>query len=171
MIQIKRGSTKAWQDSKEKLAAGQPAYDKDRHKLKIGDGEHPYTELPDVTGLFKDEILAEYTPREITGNVILDTLNKLANPDPVFTYGDKKPEEIDRGDIYFQKYDGAVEADYVIEYGLDANYYYRKWNSGFIECWGNSDIKYTERLQSKFKTIFYNTKIGNHFEVKGSWKD
>lgn len=167
MIQIKRGSTEAWQNNNEKLAAGQPAYDKDRHKLKIGDGEHPYKELPDASGLSKKEILAEYEPN----TNLLTVVEKLLNPDPIFSYGTNNPSEVNRGDIYFQKYDGAVEADYVIEYGIDANYYYRKWNSGFIECWGNSDIKYTERLKNKFKTIFYNTKIGNHFEVKGSWKD
>lgn len=171
MIQIKRGSTEAWQNNNEKLAAGQPAYDKDRHKLKIGDGEHSYKELPDVTGLFKDEILAEYTPRESTGNIILDTLNKLANPDPIFTYGDKKPEEVDRGDIYFQKYDGAVEADYVIDFGKNANYYFRKWSTGFIECWGTGKADLIKDLKNKhFKSVIYEVKTGSYFEIKGFWK-
>ena len=160
MIQFKRGSTVNWLLNTEKLADGQPAYDKTRRKLRIGDGTKTFNELKDVSGLFREEILE-------------NNVTAMANltSDPVFTYGSTEPNDLTKGEIYFQKYNGAVEADYVIEYGIDANYYYRKWNSGFIECWGNSDIKYTERLQSKFKTIFYNTKIGNHFEVKGSWKD
>lgn len=170
MIQFKRGSTKAWQDSKEKLAAGQPAYDKDRHKLKIGDGKSTYQELPDVTGLFKDEILAEYTPRKITGNVLQDLLDALKHPDPIFTYGDEKPEEVDRGDIYFQKYDGAVEADYIVAYGRNNNYFYRKWVTGFIECWGNGDSTAAKKAAG-FNKIIYETKTGTYFEIKGYWKD
>lgn len=170
MIQIKRGSTEAWQNNKEKLAAGQPAYDKTRRKLRIGDGTKTFNELKDVSGLYKDEILAEYTPREPTGNVLIDAIKLLTDPDPVFTYGDKTPEEVDRGEIYFQKYDGAVEADYIVAYGRNNNYFYRKWLTGFIECWGNGDSTAAKEAAG-FNKIIYETKTGNYFEIKGYWKD
>ena len=50
MIQIKRGSTKSWQDTEVKLASGQPGYDKDTHQLKIGDGETLWADLPSIGG-------------------------------------------------------------------------------------------------------------------------
>lgn len=51
MIQIKRGSTKSWQDTEVKLASGQPGYDKDTHQLKIGDGENSWADLPCIGGV------------------------------------------------------------------------------------------------------------------------
>jgi hypothetical protein len=56
MIQFKRGSTASWRKNKVKLAAGQPGYDKDKHKLKIGDGESTWAELPYISGLSNEEI-------------------------------------------------------------------------------------------------------------------
>ena len=41
MIQIKRGTTKNWRKYNLRLLAGQPGYDKDKQKIKIGDGVTP----------------------------------------------------------------------------------------------------------------------------------
>ena len=50
MIQFRRGTTKSWKETKIKLAAGQPGYDKEKHQLKIGDGEHYWADLPSIGG-------------------------------------------------------------------------------------------------------------------------
>ena len=50
MIQFKRGKTSTWNSSSVKLAPGQPGYDKEKHELKIGDGEHLWPELPCIGG-------------------------------------------------------------------------------------------------------------------------
>lgn len=174
MIQIKRGSTQNWITNSEKLADGQPAYDKTRNKLKIGNGSKTFNELPDVSGLSKNEILSEYTPRNTSGLSALEQLlDQLLNPDPIFTYGTKKPTEVDKGEIYFQKYDGAVEADYVVEYGKHANCYFRKWVTGFMECWGTGDADLLKTLKADlgFTSVIYETKTGNYFEIKGYWKE
>ena len=59
MIKFKRGSTKSWQSTEFKLGAGQPGYDKDKNKLKIGDGENSWINLPYIGGLTSQEILNE----------------------------------------------------------------------------------------------------------------
>ena len=61
MIQIKRGKTKNWRKLKKVLAVGQPGYDKNKHKLKVGDGETLWKELPYASGLFAEEILHKIT--------------------------------------------------------------------------------------------------------------
>lgn len=159
MIQFKRGSTLKWLVNTEKLADGQPAYDKTRRKLKIGDGTKTFNELPDVSGLFRDEILESNTAAQ-----------KNILSDPVFTYGDSAPNSSTKGEIYFQKYKGAVEADYVVEIGKYTNGYFRKWNSGFMECWGKGDADYLANFKNKFTDIFYDVRTENYFEIKGFWK-
>lgn len=48
MIKIKRGSTENWDTINPILEAGQPGYDKNTHKLKIGDGITKWSELPAI---------------------------------------------------------------------------------------------------------------------------
>ena len=57
MIKIKRGKTKTWEKSNPVLEDGQPGYDNEKHKLKIGYNKTPWNELPYATGLFAEEIL------------------------------------------------------------------------------------------------------------------
>ena len=153
MIQIKRGKAATWKKLKTPLAAGQPGYDKDSHKLKIGDGETLWDKLPDATGIRSEEVL--------TSESIADELT-------IFTYGTKNPTSSTKGKVYLQQFDGAIETDYVVETGKNLNYFFRKWNSGFIECWGTGDIpsKVDDLLE---KTIF-KVKTNDYFEVKGFWK-
>lgn len=153
MIQFKRGSLVKWLLNREILADGQPGYDKTLKKLKIGDGEHSWTELPYVSGLFAEEILEK---------------ESNADKDTLFTYGTKVPDSNTKGTVYLQQFEGAIETDFVVKYGRDVNYFYRKWNSGFIECWGKGDIP--SNINKKVTTIIFNTKIGDYFEVKGYWK-
>lgn len=45
-IQLKRGKAAFWADENPILHAGEPGYESDTHKLKIGDGETHWRELP-----------------------------------------------------------------------------------------------------------------------------
>lgn len=154
MIQIKRGKTTSWKKQSKPLAAGQPGYDKTENKLKIGDGESSWEKL--------DYVIGE-----------LD-LKRLLKPEAeadsktIFTYGKSNPTVTTKGKIYLQQFDGAVEADYVVETGRDLNYFFRKWNSGFIECWGKGDLP--ARAKNLIKTTIFDTKTDDYFEIKGFWK-
>jgi hypothetical protein len=153
MIQFKRGSLAKWLLQKTPLADGQPAYDKTIKKLKIGDGKSLFKDLPYVSGLFANEILEA---------------ESAANDDTLFTYGTAVPSTSTKGKVYMQQFEGAVEADYVVEMGRSSNYFFRKWNSGFIECWGKGTVPTT--ISKLFTNIIYNTKTGEYFELKGFWK-
>jgi hypothetical protein len=47
---LRRGTTSAWESANPILQYGEPGYEKDTGKLKIGDGIHTWNELPYVTG-------------------------------------------------------------------------------------------------------------------------
>lgn len=46
---LRRGTTSAWESANPILQYGEPGYEKDTGKLKIGDGIHPWNELPYLT--------------------------------------------------------------------------------------------------------------------------
>jgi hypothetical protein len=153
MIQFKRGKTNTWNNQKTLLADGQPGYDKDKKKLKIGDGKTAWKNLPFISGLFAEEILEK---------------ESKADDNTLFTYGTGAPKSSTKGKVYLQQFDGAVEKDFVVDIGRSVNYFYRKWNSGFIECWGKGNIP--NNVEEKFTNIVFNVKTGDYFEVKGFWK-
>lgn len=153
MIQIKRGSSAKWKACKDPLRSGQPGYDKTKHKLKIGDGTSTWEELPDASGLFEKEILSEVSE---------------ATSDTLFTYGEAAPSTTTKGKVYLQQYDGAVEADFVVEIGKNSAYFYRKWNSGLFESWGSG--KMPSDVKALLKSTLYLTENDNYFEAKGFWK-
>ena len=45
-IQLKRGSQKAWEKLNIVLEVGEPGFEKDTNRLKIGDGLTPWNDLP-----------------------------------------------------------------------------------------------------------------------------
>lgn len=45
-IQLRRGSSAAWKRLNPVLSVGEPGFEKDTNKLKIGDGFTPWNELP-----------------------------------------------------------------------------------------------------------------------------
>ena len=153
MIQFKRG--KNWQKVKTPLADGQPGYDKNKNKLKIGNGSASWDNLPYLIGELDMENLIQRESK--------------ATEKVVFTYGKSEPTEKTKGQIYLQEYDGAVEADYVVETGRDTSYFFRKWASGFIECWGTVENMKSARKKCTDGTIFEYTSE-NYFELKGFWK-
>lgn len=138
MIQFKRGSTRlnsrgetidgSW--SGVVLQDGQPGYDKRSNRLKIGDGETPWNGL-------------KWLKSGIEANQVLDSeanakarLQRDAEDLTVFTYGNANPDDQIVGKVYLQQYNGLLETDFVVEYGNNGIWQYRKWNSGLAECWG-----------------------------------
>ena len=54
-LKLKRGLLMRWEMKNPVLAAGEPGWASDAGILKIGDGIHPWTELPALTGVDLDE--------------------------------------------------------------------------------------------------------------------
>lgn len=167
MIQFKRGKTASWQKQAKPLAAGQPGYDKDRNKLKIGDGEHSWNELPDASGLRADEILesekkAKEKVRLAAGlNPLASLVTKLLKLEdrPIITYGEEAPDEETVGQIYLQHYDAEPEVDYIVSYGVDGIWTYQKLNSGIAKCWGKFSVETTFNNVHDNKIIYYSDEI------------
>ena len=81
------------------------------------------------------------------------------NEHAVITYGTEAPTNRTAGELYLQYYDAEPEADYVVEFGINGIWTYRKWKSGLAECWGTAAIKAS--LQNDFEDVnlFYNSTI------------
>ena len=64
-FKIRRGQSQVWADINPILADGEPGYELDTHRLKIGDGEKSWNELPYIGGS-STEIpeLQEYVTKE-----------------------------------------------------------------------------------------------------------
>jgi hypothetical protein len=146
MIQIKRGSTKSWRAAKVKLASGQPGYDKNKHKIKIGDGEKLWAELPYASGLSAEEILSSENDAKV---------RKKTDPEDttIITYGIEVPDKNTVGQLYFQQYEAAPEVDYIVSSGVDGIWTYQIWNSGIAKCWG------TLTLTTDVQTAFDNASL------------
>ena len=71
MIQLKRGSYNSLSTSNIVLEEGQPSYETDTHRLKIGDGLLPYGALPYVT------FEGNYLP--LTGGTMLGNIDMMGN--------------------------------------------------------------------------------------------
>lgn len=131
MIQFRRGTTKSWRDAKVKLAAGQPGYDKDKHKIKIGDGESNWADLPYASGLSAEEIFdSEANAQERQKNDVEDRT--------IITYGTDAPSESTIGKIYLQQ---GSNTDYVIETGINSGWFYQIYASGLMKCSGTFVIE------------------------------
>jgi hypothetical protein len=133
MIQFRRGKTDSWKKLKKPLADGQPGYDKDKHKLKIGDGETLWDQLP-YASISEEEVLDSE-----------DNAKKRRLQDPeslaIITYGDESPDKGTVGRLYLQYYDTEPEADYIIASGVDGIWSYQVWKSGTAHCWGTISLE------------------------------
>lgn len=156
MIQIKRGKTRSWQKSTVKLAAGQPGYDKDKHKIKVGDGETLWSALPYVSGLHSEEILDSEANAKKRLNRLKDELE--ASDTTLITYGKENPDENTVGQIYLQQVD-EPEVDYVIESGINGIWTYQKWKSGIAKCWCN--YSFTTSVLEKLEFFYRSATISN----------
>jgi hypothetical protein len=163
MIQFKRGKTSTWEKQKTVLADGQPGYDKERNKLKIGNGKDSWKDLPDASGLFMDEIIDSEENAKNKAKAKA-ALNPLANfvagllkkeNRTVITYGAETPDKNTIGQVYLQHYETEPETDYVVEYGTDRGWYYKKWRSGLAECYGN--LIYNTDIQMPYDNKAYHS--------------
>lgn len=156
MIQFKRGKTEDWfkqLDKLDPLAAGQPGYDSTKNKLKIGDGEHSWAELPYTGGLNAEEILqseAEARKRFKLVDSLAQNIGKLfglnlsifnKDKEAIITYGPESPDpDKTVGKLYLQQFESVPEADYVVASGVDKGWHYKKWRSGTAECWTTKTV-------------------------------
>jgi hypothetical protein len=145
MIQFKRGSTESWSKQKAPLADGQPGYDKDRKKLKIGNGKDSWNELPDVGIAREDILISEKEAKKKQSSAASILLHKLGIDDsPIITYGPEVPNKNTVGSIYLQHYEAEPEVDYIVDAGIDNGgngWTYQKWRSGIARCWITLDFK------------------------------
>lgn len=145
MIQIKRGSTANWKKLKTPLADGQPGYDKDKHKIKVGDGSKLWDKLP----------YASITEEEVLDSEVNAKKRIAEDPESlaIITYGTEGPDKNTVGKLYLQHYDSEPEVDYVVETGVDGIWTYRKWRSGMAECYGR--LNHTTALQNPLEDGSY----------------
>ena len=136
MIQIKRGKTKNLRSYDPVLAAGQPGYDKDKYKLKVGDGETPWTTLHYATGLFDYEILNSEAMAKVRYYADDEDIT-------VISYGTEGPDENTVGQLYLQYYDADPEVDYIVDQGINLGWTYQKYNSGIAKCFGTFEFETT----------------------------
>lgn len=165
MIQFRRGSSSSWRRNTTPLADGQPGYDKETHKLKIGDGKSSWDELPDASGLRADEILdseenAKKKVKAVRSMGLLGSLlaKLVGAARPIITYGTEAPTEDTVGQVYLQYYDTEPETDYIVSSGVNGIWTYQKWHSGIARCCGILDL--TTSVQNAFENadLFYDNK-------------
>jgi len=162
MIKFRRGKTATWYKQKTPLEDGQPGYDKDTHKIKIGDGKSSWSTLPSASGLSAEEILSSEVEAK---NRRTKLLNILVNPvaallkresPAVITYGTDAPDEKTVGQIYLQHYDAEPEVDYVVESGVGNGWVYQKWSSGIAKC--SMSLVVTTTVQTELgESLFKNS--------------
>jgi hypothetical protein len=144
MIKFRRGSTRSWRSTKIKLAAGQPGYDKNKHKIKIGDGEKLWPELPYASGLFAEEIL--------NSEAIAKARKKQDSEDlTLITYGSETPDKNTIGQLYLQQYEAEPEVDYIVKSGINGIWSYQVWKSGIAKCCGK--VSLTTTIQAAFDGV------------------
>jgi hypothetical protein len=138
------------------LSNGQPGYDRRTHKLKIGDGRSTWQELPNVGGLDYDQVLDSEKKAKI---------RRAINPTDktVFTYGTEPPDANIVGQVYLHQYDGDIETDYVIETGVNKGWHYRKWYSGYFECWITTTLTEDKsvNISNAIGSLFVSDNIGS----------
>lgn len=138
MIQIKRGTTKKLRQVNPVLASGQPGYDKNKHKIKIGDGKTSWKNLHYASGLFSEEILNSESKAKARYKA--DKEDKT-----IITHGKNSPDKDTVGQVYLQYHEANPETDYIVSHGTNRGWHYQKWNSGFARCSGTFEFRTTVR--------------------------
>ena len=93
-FQLKRGSADKWAELNLTLAAGEPGYEIDTGRLKIGDGLTPWNELPYFTGsgggasgdIIVDTVLSKTSNNPIANKAVAMALETLETKIPNFSY-------------------------------------------------------------------------------------
>lgn len=144
MIKFRRGSTKSWRATKTVLEAGQPGFDKNKNKIKVGDGKSSWSELPYASGLSSEEILNSET--EAKKRYANDKEDKT-----IITFGTSAPDEKTVGKLYLQQ---NSNTDYIVETGTSNGWFYQVYASGLMRCSGNFTIE-TDIIDSIENTGLY----------------
>ena len=129
MIQFRRGNSASWKKTELKLASGQPGYDKDKHKIKVGDGESLWKDLPYASGLSAKEILD--SEQEAKARYSTDNDDKT-----LITFGTELPDEQTVGTLYLHQ----SNTDFITETGIIDGWVYQIYNSGIMCCYGNFKV-------------------------------
>lgn len=101
-----------------------PTYNGNTYKMAVSFYELPYDE--------------EFKYQCQTADLVMSTAatpEKTLKLMPVFDWSDS--------DFNFNvpvKFNGVQMKDYVVEQGITNNWHYRKWNSGYMECWRRLQI-------------------------------
>lgn len=148
MIQIKRGSTNSWKRQTKPLAAGQPGYDKEKNKIKIGTGTALWDDLPYASGLNRNDIIMPENEAKVRH--LLDH-----DDNTLITYGTEAPNENLVGELYLQYYDTEPEVDYVVESGINGIWRYQIWHSGLAQCWGTLPVQVDIQSKTEEQLIYY----------------
>ena len=167
MIQFKRGKSLNWYKQKKPLEDGQPGYDKDRGKIKIGDGKHSWEDLPDASGLRADEIFDSEKNAKVKAKAraalrpLSTLINALFNKEDrtIITYGPEAPDENTVGQVYLQHYETEPETDYIIEYGTNGIWQYQKYKSGIAKCWGTKSLRTEVQTAIESVNLFHSDTV------------
>lgn len=89
--QLRRGSSSVWTKNNPLLAAGEPGYELDTHKIKIGDGTSYWKDLPYI-GEHNIISYATHTEFPSVGNV--NYLYKANNEDMLYCWDDKEADYV-----------------------------------------------------------------------------
>lgn len=161
MIQFKRGKTSTWKTQSTPLADGQPGYDKDRNKIKIGNGKDTWDNLPDASGLRMEEILVSEKDAQDQKSGLLSPLALfkkifLRSGKPIFTYGTEAPSEETLGQVYLQHYDDEPETDHIVSFGSENGWAFKKWKSGTATCSGVFELTTTLSTDIETGSLYHN---------------
>ena len=164
MIQFRRGTTKSWRSTKIKLASGQPGYDKDKHKIKIGDGNTLWEDLPYASGLSAKEVLdSEESAKARSAS---DSEDKT-----IITYGKDAPDKSTVGQLYLQQYKAEPEVDYVVKSGINGIWTYQQWKSGIARCCGTFTVSTDVQTVVEGIGLFHDSKKIKSVDYPISFKD
>lgn len=151
MIQFRRGTTKSWRSTKTKLASGQPGYDKDKHKIKIGDGSTLWEDLPYASGISAKEVLD--SEESAKARSTSDSEDKT-----IITYGKTAPDKTTVGQLYLQQYEAEPEVDYVVKSGINGIWTYQQWKSGIARCCGTFTVSTDVQTDIEGTGLFHDNK-------------
>lgn len=159
MIKIKRGSTEVKDGKRAEgswkgviLEDGQPGYDKATNTLKIGNGSDKWSKLKSLGLNLKQVLDSEKNAKK--------RLDQDPGDTTIFTYGTEAPYKDMAGQVYLHLYDGPLEADYVTDIGTDNGWTYRKWFSGWAECWCTKTVNNIQFLNSHGDIFNSSAEIG-----------
>ena len=89
--QLRRGTSSVWKKNNPLLAAGEPGYELDTHKVKIGDGTSYWKDLPYI-GEHNIVSYATHTEFPSVGNV--NYLYKANDEDMLYCWDDKEADYV-----------------------------------------------------------------------------